>query len=158
MNRYLYVNGRRQPLAHPERLSELLSRAVPLGDCLMYQGSKDSRGYGRIRLGGRPANGGKSSTAHRVVYELANGPIPDGLEIDHLCRNRGCINPAHLEAVTHRENVLRKPSAAFCRQGHETAVYRVGAGRGSYCRKCKSAYEAARYRLRVLSRGARVVA
>lgn len=45
--------------------------------------------------------------AHRLSYELFVGPIPDGYELDHLCRNRGCVNPAHLEAVTHRVNVLR---------------------------------------------------
>lgn len=45
--------------------------------------------------------------AHRVAYELAVGPIPQGLELDHLCRNRGCVNPAHLEPVTHRTNALR---------------------------------------------------
>ena len=58
-------------------------------------------GYGRLRLGGRMV------MAHRFAYELWVGPIPDGLGLDHLCRNRGCVNPAHLEPVTHRTNVLR---------------------------------------------------
>jgi hypothetical protein len=51
---------------------------------------------------------------HRIAYELAHGPIPEGLEIDHLCRNRGCCNPDHLEAVTHHENTLRwQPGSAL---------------------------------------------
>jgi hypothetical protein len=64
--------------------------------------------------------------AHRAVYEMEVGPIADGLEIDHLCRNRGCVNPAHLEPVTHKENVLRGATVpglnavkTHCLRGHE---------------------------------------
>jgi hypothetical protein len=69
---------------------------------------------------------GKVRLAHRVIYEYLVGPIPDGLSIDHLCRVRHCVNPAHLEPVTHRENVLRgqAPTAVNgrktrCKRGHE---------------------------------------
>ena len=60
---------------------------------------------------------------HRVMYEEAYGPIPAGLELDHLCRNRWCVNPHHLEPVTRSENnhrglVGRRPRKAFCPQGH----------------------------------------
>lgn len=69
---------------------------------------------------------GKSVRGHRFSYELTNGPIEDGLQVDHLCRNRGCVNPLHMEIVSPRENVLRSMSPAalnaakeFCSRGHE---------------------------------------
>lgn len=65
------------------------------------------RGYGRVCGGGR----GNNQLAYRVAYELLVGPVPVGLELDHLCRNRACINPEHLEPVTHRENMRRMAAA-----------------------------------------------
>ena len=64
-------------------------------------------GYGCFGIGGRAKNGGHLVYAHRYYYELANGPIPEGLHIDHLCRNRACIRPDHLEPVTCAENLRR---------------------------------------------------
>lgn len=61
---------------------------------------------------------GKSEPVHRAVYEELVGPIPDGLEIDHLCRNRACYNPRHLEPVTHSENMRRVPRPPTCGKGH----------------------------------------
>jgi hypothetical protein len=63
---------------------------------------------------------GKSVLAHRFAYEALVGPIPDGLQIDHLCRVRLCVNPAHLEPVTQRENILRGtgPTAVNARKTH----------------------------------------
>ena len=94
--------------------------------------------------------------AHRVAYELFIGPIPDGLELDHLCRHRNCINPAHLEAVPHQVNIDRRPAPVhrgptaphstdpnYCAQGHEYTpknTYIPPKGRGRQCRKCR--YEA----------------
>lgn len=72
-----------------------------LGPCWVWMGCV-VRGYGRFRLG-------KASLAHRLSYEDANGPIPEGLGLDHLCRLRCCSNPTHLEPVTTKVNALRSP-------------------------------------------------
>lgn len=88
----------------------LLSRVD--GDCLVWIGSIDNDGYGRARKAGR--------LAHRVAYETWVGPIPQELTLDHLCRNRRCIWPSHLEAVTKGVNTLRGegPSARAARRDH----------------------------------------
>ncbi len=68
--------------------------------CLVFEGCLVS-GYGQIR------DGRTSRLAHRVMYEATRGPVPEGLDLDHLCRNRACCNPDHLEAVSRRENARR---------------------------------------------------
>jgi HNH endonuclease len=73
-------------------------------ECWLFQGALDTKGYAYI--GDGSANGRKVA-AYRVAYEMARGPIPAGLEIDHLCNVRHCCNPSHLEAVTHAENLRR---------------------------------------------------
>jgi hypothetical protein len=95
------------------------------------------------------------TTGHRVAYELYVGPIPEGLVIDHLCRNRGCVNPAHMEPVTRGENVRRgeAPSAVSvrenrCQRGHEftpenTFIRSNRAGKRE-CRECIRARDRAR--------------
>lgn len=84
-------------------------------DCWLWTASKTRQGYGCISTGGQR---GGHLMAHRVSWELANGPIPEGLHIDHLCRRPSCVNPAHLEPVTVAENTRRgyAPSLAAARQ------------------------------------------
>jgi len=69
--------------------------------CWVWQRALDYGGYGHMRINKRYRG------AHRVYWERENGPIPDGLQLDHLCRNRPCVRPSHLEPVTHAENMRR---------------------------------------------------
>lgn len=68
------------------------------GKCWVWTGSKERRGYGYFNLHG------KIKKAHRLSYEWANGPIPPGIQIDHICFNKACVNPAHLRPVTNKQN------------------------------------------------------
>ncbi len=88
-----------------ERFWARVRRSGPL-ECWEWTGAHAPQGYGQIRAYGKTQN------AHRIAWEIVRGEIPDGLQIDHLCRNRGCVNPAHLEPVTQRENILRGESPA----------------------------------------------
>jgi hypothetical protein len=97
-------------------LERLWARLVPEGDCLVWPGAS-SGGYGLISCG---IIGRRNVYAHRVAYELAVGPIPDGFEVDHLCFNRKCCNPLRLEAVTKLVNAQRRGARVVaCPQEHE---------------------------------------
>ena|SRR4249920_934449 len=95
-----------------ERFSE--KYVIASTGCWEWSAGKDSKGYGQF-----VHHGSRSVPAQRVAYELFVGPIPAGLTIDHLCRNPGCVNPDHLEAVTRSENVRRQHAArTHCKRGH----------------------------------------
>lgn len=108
------------------------------GACWLWTGLKLPHGYGRFGIGGRADH--RDVLAHRFAYELLVGPIPGGLQIDHLCRVRACVNPAHMEPVTGAENTRRGGNAAktHCKRGHEFSTantYTRHDGRRQ-CRAC----------------------
>lgn len=115
--------------------SDFWAMALISGSCWLWQGQIERNGYGRAWFKG------KRRSAHRLAYELTKGQIPHGLTIDHLCRNRACINPAHLEAVSMRTNVLRGDTITaanarktHCPRGH---VYdRMNSQGRRICRTC----------------------
>ncbi len=90
------------------------------GECWLWESGIDHEGYARMFVDG------KTRRVHRLSYEALIGPIPPGLVIDHICRVRNCVNPAHLRAVTNRENILcgaglsaQNATKTHCAQGHE---------------------------------------
>ena len=113
--------------------------------CLEWTGPVFASGYGTMNVDPE----GTKMGVHRVAYEVAKGPIPKGLVIDHLCKNPRCCNAAHMEAVTTRENVRRRTGgrdSASCAHGHprtpENTIVRKG-GRVN-CRPCKQEQERVR--------------
>lgn len=120
----------------PERIASKIARD-PESDCWEWTAGRNNYGYGSVSMNS------KSTLAHRVVYELLVGPIPQGLQIDHLCRNRGCVNPDHLEPVTQWENMQRGLSATWthCPWGHEYTeanTYRRPGRETRLCRICRA--------------------
>lgn len=112
------------------------------GECWVYLGTINNNGYGTI-LG---------KAAHRYFYEHTVGPIPEGLQIDHLCRNKACVRPEHLEPVTREENSKRRPDVmkSHCVHGHEltpenTRYRRVYGVDKRDCRECTRIRNAKRY-------------
>ena len=116
--------------------------------CWIWTGAQ-SLGYGQTSIKH------KVIWAHRFSYELHKGPIPDGLQIDHLCKNKLCVNPDHLEAVSQKENLRRGDGIAarnskktHCPQGHEFTpenTYHRKDKDGKFCRKCVTEQTMSRY-------------
>ena len=115
----------------------------PNSGCLIWTGMISVKGYGRIIVDGRYIG------AHRVAFELANGPLPQGMVPDHKCKVRCCINPRHMRALTHVENVMCgdgptaiRARATSCLNGHpltgDNLYIRPSSGYRS-CRACKNA-------------------
>ena len=117
---------------------------IPFSGCWLWSKQLTDKGYARTTFGH-----GINRYVHRVVYEHFNGPIPDGLSLDHTCRITFCVNPAHLEPVTHRENVLRgigptseNSKKSHCKRGHPFAGDNLGEqylGAGRLCIACSRA-------------------
>lgn len=111
-----------------------LSRVEKTEGCWLWTGASTARQngrYGQLRWDGRTRN------AHKVSYELFVGPVPEGLELDHLCRVTLCVRPDHLEPVTHRENMWRSPRPNYvawrngtCIKGHPRR------GKDHFCAEC----------------------
>lgn len=122
-----------------ERFWRKVSKGDTPDSCWAWLGTPRRNGYGQINDGHRQVY------VHRFAYELLAGPIPDGLTIDHLCRNKLCVNPAHMEPVTNAENIRRmiphrNTQRTHCSQGHaldgDNAVPKHPGQWGRQCRVC----------------------
>lgn len=127
-----------EPLTDEEFEEAVMSKVdIDEHGCWLWNVAQSSAGYGRFSYKG------KMFSAHRVSYELHKGPIPDGLQIDHLCRVKRCINPEHLEAVTPKENTNRGDGnfkKTHCPQGHAYTDENTHKDKNGkrYCKACGS--------------------
>jgi hypothetical protein len=115
---------------------------VPESGCWLWEGAVSKLGYGRI------AFEGKAKFAHRVAFTTLVGEVPDGMELDHLCKVRSCVNPYHLEPVTRLENMKRSGAFVYrqqrshCPKGHELTEdnkYFAACSNKYLCRACLKA-------------------
>lgn len=115
-----------------------MARVTKTETCWLWIGAPSGKGYGQMMIDGRRIY------VHRLAYELLVGPIPDGFQLDHLCRVKNCVNPAHLEPVTCQENIRRIPvhynsAKSECPKGHPLSgsnLY-VDPTNRRRCRQCR---------------------
>jgi len=115
-----------------------------VGDCWVWVGRLDADGYGTTKWEN------KTVLAHRLFYQFAFGGIPNGLEVDHLCRVHACVKPSHLEAVTKAENQARgiRATAAACKNGHPWNAENTRIRTNSGARACRACDRMASFRYR----------
>jgi hypothetical protein len=146
----------------PTTADRFWAKVDKTSSCWLWAGATERNGYGRFNVTKK-----NQIPAHRWTYEQVNGPVPEGLELDHLCRVRNCVNPDHLEAVTHRENMRRSMSITgirarqtHCIRGHEfdeKNTYIIPNDRGRACRACAAEAERARRRRLAVGQSAEAV-
>ena len=117
-----------------DTMTRFMAKVNKIDECWVWKAGMTRDGYGRFSFDGQ------TQLAHRVAYELWVGPIPAGLEVDHLCSNPLCVNPDHLEPVVQRENMRRwSEHKTHCKQGHpfsgENLYVRPSTG-WRYCKEC----------------------
>lgn len=125
-----------------------IAERVALTDsgCVIWLASLDIGGYGQIGVGSKVDGSARKVKVHRALYELVIGPIPLGLDLDHLCRNRACCRPDHLEPVTRRENLARGMGLVgeqlrrdHCPRNHPYTPANTYMHKGArVCRACKA--------------------
>lgn len=140
------ANGRKYQAAPPSERFWAKVRPAPADECWEWTAGRTSKGYGNFTI-----RKGKWIQAHRWAYQSLIGGIPPGLVLDHLCRNRGCVNPWHLEPVTNAENIQRgilwNAQKRKCKRGHPLSGNNLGLQGDSgyrYCKACRRMTDAKR--------------
>lgn len=121
-----------------------LSIEVQPNGCWLWRSFRSRLGYAHFNINNRTVS------AHRWLYEAMCGKVAPGLELDHLCRARACVNPLHLEPVTHRENIRRGSRGStypigYCRHGHALSETIRNGKRHSWCGTCRTTHRKAYY-------------